>query len=185
MLPHYIMNISELEISGCFLIQSKRFKDHRGSFVKTYHQDIYRELSLNFDFAEEFYSLSHKNVIRGMHFQTPPEDHDKIVYCPVGAVNDVFVDIRKSSKTYGQFKEIELTEDNGCILLLPKGIAHGFVSLTDNTLMVYKTSTTHSIVNDAGIRWDSFGYDWKVENPILSERDKNFIELSSFNSPFI
>lgn len=179
------MKISELDIPGCFIIESKKFQDNRGSFVKTFHKEIYKEQKLIFDFAEEFYSISHKNVVRGMHFQTPPEDHDKIIYCPVGAVNDVFVDIRKSSKTYGQFKQIELTEDNGHILFLPKGIAHGFVSLVDNTVMVYKTSTTHSPGNDSGIRWDSFGYDWKVENPILSERDLKFVALSDLDSPFV
>lgn len=183
--PSLFMFISEFDISGCFLIESKTFKDHRGSFLKTYHRDIYRELGINFEFAEEFYSTSHKNVVRGMHFQTPPADHEKIVYCPVGAVCDVFLDIRKSSKTYGMFKKIELTESNGRVLFLPKGIAHGFLSLSDNSLMVYKTSTVHSPENDAGIRWNSFGCDWVVENPLLSTRDDEFINFSEFESPFL
>lgn len=179
------MDINELDISGCYLIKSKQFNDYRGIFLKTFHSDIYSKFGIDFDFAEEFYSISNKNVIRGMHFQTPPADHDKIVYCPAGAVIDVFVDIRKSSKTYGQFRKIELTSENGKILFFPKGIAHGFMSLADNSLMVYKTSTTHSPVNDAGIRWDSFSCDWGIENPILSARDKNFIKFSDFDSPFL
>lgn len=179
------MDIIELDIDGCYLIESKKFNDNRGGFLKTYHQIIYHQHGIKFDFAEEFYSLSHKDVIRGMHFQKPPTAHDKLVYCAVGAVNDVFLDIRKSSKTYGQFKKIELTSDNGRVLFIPKGIAHGFVSLTDNALMVYKTSTVHSPVNDAGIRWDSFGFDWMVEKPIISERDKNLPKLYDFETPFI
>ena len=178
------MKIIELDISGCYLIESKRFEDHRGSFLKIYHQKIYHEFGLNFNFAEEFYSISHRSVIRGMHFQTPPQDHEKIVYCPVGAVCDVFLDIRKSSKTYGYFSKIELTADNGRVLFLPKGIAHGFLSLVDNSLMVYKTSTLYSPTNDAGIRWDSFGCDWGVEQPLLSARDGGFNCFSEFESPF-
>ncbi|MNG00820.1 dTDP-4-dehydrorhamnose 3,5-epimerase [compost metagenome] len=178
------MDIIELDISDCYLIKSKQFNDHRGSFFKTFHKETYSKFGIDFEFAEEFYSISHKNVIRGMHFQTPPVDHDKIVYCPVGAVIDVFVDIRKASKTYGKFRKIELTSENGQILFLPKGIAHGFISLADNSLMVYKTSTTHSPVNDAGIRWDSFGCDWGIESPVLSDRDQNFIKFSDFDSPF-
>ena len=184
-LSHFFMLISELDISGCFLIESKTFKDHRGSFLKTYHRDMYGELGIDFEFAEEFYSTSHRNVVRGMHFQTPPADHEKIVYCPVGAVCDVFLDIRKNSKTYGIFKKIELNADNGRILFLPKGIAHGFLSLVDNSLMVYKTSTVHSPANDAGIRWDSFGCDWGVEQPLLSARDEGFVCFSEFKTPFV
>lgn len=179
------MIISELDISGCFLIESKKFEDYRGSFLKIYHQDIYKEIGINFEFAEEFYSVSHKDVIRGMHFQMPPVEHDKIVYCPIGAVSDIFLDIRKNSKTFGQFRKIELTADDGRILFIPKGIAHGFVSLANQSLMVYKTSTVHSASHDAGIKWDSFGFDWEVENPIISERDKSFISFSQFDSPFI
>lgn len=179
------MIITELDIPGCFLIESKKFEDNRGSFLKTYHRDIYQQIGIYFEFAEEFYSISHKNVLRGMHFQVPPADHAKVVYCPCGAVNDVFLDIRKKSKTYGQFMSIELTADNGRILFLPNGIAHGFLSMADNSLMVYKTSSVHSPLLDSGIRWDSFGFDWKTKKPIISARDSNFVDFSQFDSPFV
>jgi len=179
------MNIYELEIQGCYLVESDKFEDHRGSFSKTYHREIYNKFGIFCDFAEEFYSFSHKNVIRGMHFQLPPADHDKLVYCPSGAVKDVFLDIRKSSKTYGQFMSIELTADNRRILFLPKGIAHGFQSLVDNSLMVYKTTTVHFPSLDSGIRWDSFGFDWGIEDPIMSIKDKNLLKFDEFDSPFV
>ncbi|QXF36022.1 dTDP-4-dehydrorhamnose 3,5-epimerase [Photorhabdus luminescens] len=168
------MKITELKLNGCYLIEPKRFTDDRGAFVKTYHKRIFEENNLNFSFKEEFYSISAKNVIRGMHFQVPPEDHEKIVYCPKGRVLDVFLDIRSESPTFGQFMAIELNEENTFQLYLSKGIAHGFLSLEDNSIMVYKTSTVYSPEFDKGIKWNSFGFSWPISGPILSARDEQF-----------
>lgn len=178
------MNITKLNISGCYLLESKKFQDQRGSFVKTYHADMFHDAGINFNFAEEFYSTSHKDVIRGMHFQIPPADHDKFVFCAKGAVIDVFLDIRKTSETYGKYISVELTGDNAKALYLPKGVAHGFLSLQNDSLMIYKTSSVHTPVCDSGIKWNSFGFEWPVTEPIISERDSKFIELNNFDSPF-
>ncbi|PDO89447.1 dTDP-4-dehydrorhamnose 3,5-epimerase [Kosakonia sacchari] len=178
------MKITEVQFPGCFLIESSKFIDTRGGFVKTYHQKIFEENGIAMHFAEEFYSVSKKNVLRGMHFQLPPSDHEKLVYCLSGAVLDVFLDLRKESLTYGQSMGIELSGENTRALFLPKGIAHGFLSLEDNSVMIYKTSTVHDPLKDCGIRWDSFGYNWPISSPIISERDTKHSGFTEFNSPF-
>lgn len=178
------MKITELQISGCFLIEAAKFTDARGSFVKTYHQRIFEENGIHMHFAEEFYSVSKKNVLRGMHFQLPPSAHDKLVYCLNGSVLDVFLDIRNDSPTFGKSLGLELSGKNGRTLFLPQGIAHGFLSLEDESVMVYKTSTVHDPIKDCGIRWNSFNYSWPVSEPIISDRDTKHAAFSEFNSPF-
>jgi len=170
-------------LPGCVLLQPKKFEDHRGYFVKTYHEGLCAALGVNLDIREEFYSISHKNVMRGMHFQLPPHAHDKLVYCTRGAVRDVLLDLR-GGEGYGRVASAELTGANGQLIFIPKGIAHGFVALTDEALMLYKTSTVHAPESDSGIRWDSFGFDWGVNQPIISARDKQHSAFSDFASPF-
>lgn len=170
-------------LPGCFLLQPKKFEDQRGSFVKTYHEDLCEVLGVKLEIREEFFSISHKNVLRGMHFQLPPHDHDKLVYCTRGVVLDVLLDLRKG-ENYGGVATAELSEDNSCLVFIPKGIAHGFVALTDQTLMMYKTSTVHVPEFDGGVRWDSFKFDWGVNQPILSARDQQHTTFGDFISPF-
>jgi dTDP-4-dehydrorhamnose 3,5-epimerase len=174
--------IKEL-LSGCFLLQPHKIEDHRGCFIKTYQKSLFNELGLDIEIREEFLSISNKNVLRGMHFQLPPHDHDKLVYCLRGAVLDVLLDLRVS-KNYGQAAFTNLSADNVHLLYIPKGIAHGFLSLEDDTLMLYKTSTAHKPEYDFGIRWDSFGFNWDVAQPILSIRDEQHQPFCDFVSPF-
>lgn len=174
--------ITEL-LPGCFLLQPKRFEDQRGCLVKTYHQGIYAALGVHLEIREEFYSISHKNVVRGMHFQLPPHGHDKLVYCTRGAVRDVLLDLRQGTD-YGRVASAELTGENGQLIFIPKGIAHGFAALMDETLMLYKTSTVHAPEADCGIRWDSFGFDWRLAEPIISARDQQHSVFADFVSPF-
>lgn len=177
------MEIVQELLPGCFLLQPKRFEDHRGVFVKTYHEDLCTALGVNLDIREEFYSISHKNVLRGMHFQLPPHDHDKLVYCTCGAVRDVLLDLRRGD-SYGRVASAEISGCNNQMIFIPKGIAHGFVALEDDTLMLYKTSTVHAPESDCGIRWDSFGFDWGVAEPIISGRDEQHGAFADFVSPF-
>jgi dTDP-4-dehydrorhamnose 3,5-epimerase/CDP-3, 6-dideoxy-D-glycero-D-glycero-4-hexulose-5-epimerase len=135
------------------------------------------------DMREELYSSSHRNVLRGMHFQLPPHAHDKLVYCTHGAVLDVLLDLRRGAG-YGRFAAIELSAQNAHMLFIPKGIAHGFVALCDHSIMQYKTSTVHVPASDCGIRWDSFGYDWGLDQPVVSVRDSQHPLLVNFHSPF-
>ncbi len=178
------MELIPTELPGLQIIRPRIFQDARGSFVKTYHRDVFRELGLNFEPREEFFSTSAKNVLRGMHFQLPPTAHAKLVYCITGRVLDVVLDLRKDSPTFGRSYGRELSAVNREMFFIPSGFAHGFLALEDNATMVYQTSTVHSPTHDAGVRWDSFDFDWPVKNPVLSDRDQKFPPLREFNSPF-
>jgi dTDP-4-dehydrorhamnose 3,5-epimerase len=177
-------NLLPVALPGVRLLEPRLFSDRRGLFVKTYHEPAWREAGLPFAMREEYYSVSHRGVLRGMHFQTPPEDHTKVVYCPCGRVLDVLLDLRRSSPTFGQTASRELSAENRLILVIPTGIAHGFLTLEAGSVLVYKTGTVHSPAHDAGIRWDSFGFDWGCDAPVLSERDAAFPALADFASPF-
>lgn len=170
-------------LPGVWLISLVDFKDQRGQFVKTYSQKMFEGWGFNFDFREEFYSYSSANVIRGMHFQLPPFDHEKIVYCPSGKVLDVLLDLR-TGPNYGKSTSLILSGDVPTVLFIPRGIAHGFKSLQDHSLMIYKTSTEHNPSHDAGILWNSFGFDWDCTDPIISLRDSGHPGLQGFTSPF-
>ncbi len=171
-------------LAGLFVLQPRIFQDTRGSFVKTYHQELFREAGLAFEPQEEFFSVSAKDVLRGMHFQLPPMTHTKLVYCIAGRVLDVVLDLRQASSTRGQTFARELSAANREMLFIPVGFAHGFLALEDQTVMVYLTSTVHSPPHDAGVLWDSFGFDWPVGRPLLSARDQQFPKWSEFQSPF-
>jgi len=173
------MQFSVELLPGAPLVKLRRIGDLRGSFVKTYARSIFESHGEAFDLREEFYSVSHKDVIRGMHFQLPPHDHVKLVYCPVGAVLDVLVDLRPGPGA-GRVATTVLGADEPAILVIPKGVAHGFKALRDESLMVYKTSTEHAPSHDAGIRWDSFGFDWQCSSPVISDRDRTHPGLAEF-----
>lgn len=166
------------------LIGLPAFADNRGIFVKTFHETTLAEAGIHFTLKESYFSLSHKNVIRGMHFQLSPHQHSKIVFCPKGAILDVIVDLRKDSPTFGQFHAEELSENNHLAYYIPEGFAHGFKALTDDAMTYYLVSSEYHKQSDTGIRWDSFGFDWHCDNPIISDRDKSFATLKDFQSPF-
>lgn len=172
------------KIKGVYIIKNKIRADQRGLFYKTYNENIFDEYNLCTQFKESYYSISKQGVIRGMHFQLPPFDHEKLVYVPKGRIMDVVLDIRKSSITFGEYINVELSEENRLSIYIPKGCAHGFKSLEDNTITVYNVTTVYNSDYDSGIRWDSFGMDWKIENPIISDRDSSFKGLEEFSTPF-
>ena len=176
--------LKESVIQGCFELQPKVLDDNRGKFVKVFHKSEIAALGLETDFVEEYYSVSHKNVVRGLHFQRPPMDHIKMVYCVQGQVMDVVVDLRVGSLTYGQHVVFELSAVKANCIYIPKGTAHGFCALSENTVMVYKVSTVYSPEYDAGILWDSLGIAWPTNEPIMSARDRSFPTFTQFESPF-
>ena len=174
----------ETSIEGLFEIQTKVRGDNRGSFIKTFHIDAFKELNLETDFIERYHSTSVKNVLRGMHFQTPPADHVKLVYCAEGKVLDVVVDLRKNSSTFGKHQKFNLDAEKGNMIYIPKGLAHGFLTLSDKAVMFYNQTTVYSLENDKGVLWSSCEIDWNCTAPILSERDKKHPALADFDSPF-
>jgi dTDP-4-dehydrorhamnose 3,5-epimerase len=128
--------------------------------------------------------VSNKNILRGMHFQLPPYDHDKLVSCLAGSVLDVVIDLRKKSATYKHFDSFNLNQNDTYTLYIPSGMAHGFLSLEDNSGMLYNTSRVHAPEKDCGIHWNSFDFDWGCDNPIVSIRDQNHTPLDNFTSSF-
>ena len=179
------MQITETNIPGCYEITPRIFKDRRGSFVKTFHQEIFSDRQLETNFAEEYYSISVQNVLRGLHFQLPPQEHTKIVYCVRGQVIDAVVDLRVGSPTYGKFETFDVNADKANIIYIPPGLAHGFYVTSKTAIMMYKVSTVYSPQEDTGILWNSVGISWPSTNPIMSKRDGSFLTFSEFESPFI
>lgn len=178
------MRFQKTKFDKVFIVEPKLFYDERGVFVKTFHELTFKEWGLETNFRESFYSESRRNVIRGMHFQLPPHDHAKLVYVPAGKILDVVVDIRRNSSTYGDFLAVELSGENRRLVYIPAGFAHGFAGLSESSLVIYSTTTVHHPEADSGIRWDSFGCDWGIADPIVSPRDRAFKKLTELDSPF-
>lgn len=177
------MELIKTEFEGLYVLQTVHFEDQRGVFQKLYNYDFFKENGLDCDFREFYYSVNKKDVRRGMHFQLPPYDHSKVVYVSAGSVLDVCVDIRKASKTYGRCFSTELNAEDGKYLYIPKGFAHGFLSLEDGSICNYAQTSVYNRDCDTGIDPDSIGFDWPVEHPIVSERDLTFPALQDFDSP--
>ena len=171
-------------INGVKVVDLSGIDDFRGEFVKIYKKEDFSIEGIEWDVGEIYYSVSKKNVIRGMHFQLPPYEHKKLVYVMSGSILDVLVDLRKKSKTYKKCMSVELKENSKKAIYIPEGIAHGFKSLENNTCVIYCVSGIYMKEYDTGIYWNSIGVDWDIENPIISERDRKFVYLEEFNSPF-
>lgn len=180
------MKIERTILEGVYIINNFNASDDRGLFVKTFNKNLFLEFNLNFEIKESYFSISKKNVIRGMHFQLPPFDHEKLVFVPKGSIIDVVVDLRINSSTYKKYISIELSDKNKKSIFIPKGLAHGFKSLADDTITVYNVASEYNPEADAGIHYNSFSFDWGVQEPIISKRDTEFTGLSSFckNNPF-
>lgn len=178
------MKILEKFLGSALLMEIPRFEDRRGSFSKIYAREMLHGAGIDMEVREVYYSISKRNVIRGMHFQAPPAHHAKLVTVACGTVRDVILDLRKDSPYYGKSSAVLLSADEARTLYIPPGFAHGFLSLEDHTFMQYLVSTEHSPEHDAGIRWDSFGYDWGVSEPVISERDSTLVPFGGFTSPF-
>ena len=170
-------------LPGAFHVPLPRFADARGAFVKTFSTSMLARLGLSFQLREAFHSVSRRDVIRGMHFQVPPADHDKIVHCAGGAALDVLLDLRPGTG-YGRVASVRLEAATPTLVFVPRGVAHGFRALVDDTLMAYQVSTEHSPAHDAGIRWDSFGFDWGVGTPVVSDRDRGHPAFAGVATPF-
>jgi dTDP-4-dehydrorhamnose 3,5-epimerase len=176
--------VNECEIPGVFEIIPKIHEDSRGKFVKVFHKPSFESLELDHDFVEEYYSISYKSVLRGMHFQSPPHDLKKLVYCVQGEVLDVVLDLRKKSPTYGKHRKFNLSEKKRNMIYISEGIAHGFYVQSDLAIMVYKTTHIYDQQYDHGIKYDSIGCEWLASDPIISPRDLLFPPLRDFQTPF-
>lgn len=179
------MEILKTEIPGLLHIKNFHAEDIRGLFVKTFHKEAFSEAGIRFSLAESFYSVSHRAVVRGMHFQVPPFAQVKLVCCLSGEIEDVVLDIRKGSPTYGKALGFRLSGANCQALFIPEGLAHGFQSIQDGSITLYYVSHINVPAYDKGIRYDSFGYDWPLPPGPISVRDLQWPPLKDFDSPFL
>jgi dTDP-4-dehydrorhamnose 3,5-epimerase len=158
--------------------------DRRGQFVKAYHRELFAARRLGTDFAEEYWTVSQARVLRGLHFQLPPHDHAKVVYCVAGKILDAVLDLRAGSPTVGRHALAELSGATGNGVYIPPGLAHGFYVLEAPAIVVYAVTSAYAPDHDAGVRWDSVGIPWPDAEPVLSNRDHGFPTLADFQSPF-
>lgn len=180
------MKIQSTAIPGCFEIIPNIISDNRGSFVKTFHREIFEQSGLETDWREEYYSTSQKGVLRGLHFQLPPHDHAKLVYCTSGEVFDVVLDLRLGSDGYGTHVKFNLNSVDAHMVYIPRGCAHGFYTVSDAATMMYKVSTVYAPTHDAGLLWNSVGIQWPDADPVMSDRDKALPLFADFiSNPFI
>ena len=170
-------------LKGVFEIELKPRIDERGFFMRTFDFEVFKKSGLHFDWVQENHSRSEqKGIIRGLHFQLPPYSETKLVRCILGSILDVFVDIRKGSPTFGQWDFIELSAENKKQILIPRGFAHGFLTLTDISEVVYKVDNYYSKEFERGLLWNDYmiGISWPIDNPVLSIKDSKNLSFGSF-----
>ena len=177
----------ELDLRGAYLIRHFFVGDNRGGFTKSFEKDIFKDAGLEFHLNETFSSVSMKNVIRGLHFQLH-NPQAKLVSVVSGKVWDVIVDLRKDSKTFKQWQGFELSSENHYGLYIPRGFAHGFASLEDNTVMLYQCDGKYDKETDTGIRFDDpdIGIEWPIGESVAihSERDMKLSSFKEFDTSF-
>jgi dTDP-4-dehydrorhamnose 3,5-epimerase len=180
------MIVDRFDIEGLLLIKPTLFSDERGVFYETYSRFKYSALGIPENFLQDNESISKKNVLRGLHFQSPPHDQGKLVRVIKGAALDVAVDIRKKSPTFGKYIMVELSEENKYQFWIPSGFAHGFLSLADETIFSYKCTNLYNKESESGLIWNDndINIQWNIENPIVSEKDIQLSSFNSFNTPF-
>jgi dTDP-4-dehydrorhamnose 3,5-epimerase len=180
------MKIIETEIPDVKLVIPSVFRDERGYFMEAYRESSFRDAGINTNFVQDNQSLSGKGILRGLHFQAPPFAQAKLVKVVAGAVLDVAVDIRPNSPTYGKYVKQVLSIENMHQLYIPEGFAHGFVTLEENTVFQYKCGDYYNKESEGAIFWNDadLTIDWGIENPMISEKDKEAPLFKDFVSPF-
>ena len=181
------MEVIKTELPEILLIKPDVFADNRGWFMETYSYERYKKFGIDVKFVQDNRSRTEsKGTVRGLHFQKSPKAQSKLVTCTRGSFIDVVVDIRKKSPTYKKWVAVELSEENKYQLFVPKGFAHGFIALKDETEILYKVDEFYSKEFDRSIRFDDpeIAVDWGVENPILSEKDMLAPFLSQSDADF-
>ena len=180
------MKINKTLIEDLLIIEPQLFKDDRGFFYESYNKKYLDEF-ISVVFVQENESKSNKGVVRGLHFQIPPFEQNKLVKCINGNILDVTVDLRKNSKTYGKSFSIELSSENNKQLFVPKGFAHGFQVLSENAIVSYKVDNYYNPKSESGIIWNDkdLSIDWNLDlKPILSKKDLKLNSFKDLKSPF-
>jgi dTDP-4-dehydrorhamnose 3,5-epimerase len=170
------VKFTKTNLDGVVIIEPAVFGDHRGWFMETYNEAKFLEVGMNLKFVQDNQSFSAvKGTLRGMHYQLNPKAQTKLIRCTRGAIFDVAVDIRKGSPTFGEWFGIMLTAENKKQLLIPKGFAHGFMTLTDDIEVQYKVDELYAPDFDRGITWNdpTINIEWPIDvTPVLSAKDE-------------
>lgn len=182
------MKVTQTGIEGLVIIEPRVFGDSRGYFSSPYIAESFDSLVGKTEFTQDNESLSSKGVLRGLHFQKPPYEQAKLVRVIRGRVIDVAVDLRKNSTTFGKHFAIELSSENKLQLFVPRGFAHGFVVLEDDTIFSYKVDNKYAPEFEDGILWNDsdLNIDWQLNGvvPLLSEKDQLLQAFQNFETPF-
>ncbi len=177
------MNVQKLDIDGLMVFEPRVFADERGVFFESFNEAKFREATgFSGSFVQDNHSISHKGVLRGLHYQLPPHAQGKLVRVVAGAAFDVAVDIREGSPTFGKWAGVELSAANRKQFWIPAGFAHGFLALEDGTEFLYKTTDFWHAASERGIRWDDpeIGVQWPLEGaPVVSGKDAEAPGISS------
>jgi dTDP-4-dehydrorhamnose 3,5-epimerase len=181
--------ITDAAIPAVKLIEPKRFGDHRGFFSETYSRAAFLAAGIDLDFVQDNHSLSERvGTLRGLHFQAPPFAQDKLIRCTRGRILDVAVDIRRGSPSFGAHVAVELSQINWLQVLVPKGFAHGFISLEPSSEVLYKVTAPYSPMHDFGLAFDdpALGIVWPAPagGPVLSEKDRQHPVLAELPGYF-
>lgn len=174
------MKFEETYIKDLYVIEMEEYKDERGSFARIYCKNEFNKINVNFEIVQANISHNHrKGVVRGMHYQSHPYEEAKLVRCITGSIFDVAVDMRKESKTYLKWFGIELSSKNKKALFIPKGFAHGYQTLLDDTEVMYFVDNQYSPLNELGVRYDEekIGIKWPEEIKEISIKDSEIKRL--------
>jgi dTDP-4-dehydrorhamnose 3,5-epimerase len=169
------MEFKPRHLPGVWEIRLSPSRDSRGFFMRTYDIELFEQAGLHRPWVQENHSRSERRgVLRGLHFQFPPYAETKLVRCVRGAVLDVFVDLRPESPTFGCWDSVELSEDNCCMVLIPRGFAHGFCTLTQESEVLYKVDSPYRRDHEGGLLWcdSQLNIRWPEAEPFLSEKDR-------------
>ena len=181
------MEFKALKLHGCYEIRLDPHHDERGYFMRTYDRDVFRLHGLVTEWLQESQSMSlHRGTLRGLHFQVPPHAETKLVRALAGAVQDVFIDLRADSPTFGQWESVELAADQFNLVYIPKGFAHGFCTLTDNAIIAYHVDACYAPRAEGGVRWNdtTLKISWPVDAPLVSKKDQALPAIKEFTTPF-
>jgi len=177
------MKIKETNLKGVLVIENEVFSDNRGFFKETYNKERFHDHGISFNFVQDNFSFSSKNVVRGLHFQKR-NPQGKLVWCPYGSVLDIILDINPASDTFGQHISVELLDQKHLSVWIPPGYAHGFSVISDSAMFCYKCTELYDPNDEDGIIWNDkdIGIDWRVDEPLISSKDSNFQTLKDYQN---